>query len=118
MKRTFKATAIAFCFIAAPTLTMAKMPASADTAAPAIMMDKATFVKVVGSANEFEIESSKMAEEKATSAGVKTFAATMIKDHTMAAEGLQKAAKIADETPPALSPKHAAMLKTLKEATG
>jgi putative membrane protein len=118
MKRTFKATAIAFCLIAAPTLTMAKMPASADTAAPAMMMDKATFVKVAGSANEFEIESSKMAEEKATSADVKAFAATMIKDHTMAAEGLQKAARVTGEPPPALSPKHAAMLKTLEGATG
>jgi putative membrane protein len=95
---------------------MAKMPASADTAAPAMSVDKASFVKVVTSSNEFEIESSKLAEQKAKDADVKTFAKKMISDHTEAAEGLKKAAKLGDAAP-VLSPKHAAMLELLKGAT-
>jgi putative membrane protein len=40
----------------------------------------------------------------------------MISDHTMAGDELKKAAKLGDE-PPVLSPKHAAMLETLKGAS-
>lgn len=96
--------------------TFAAMPASADKAAAAMNVDKASFVSVVTSSNAFEIESSKLAEQKAKDADVKEFAATMIKDHTMAAEKLKKAAKLNDEAPK-LSPKHAAMLETLKGAS-
>jgi putative membrane protein len=47
-------------------------------------MDKATFVRAVGGATAFEIDSSKLAVEKATSKDVKKFARQMIKDHTKA----------------------------------
>lgn len=118
MNKILTTALITVSIIASPVLVMAKTPASADTAAPAMMMDKATFVKVVTSANAFEIESSKMAEQKATSSDVKEFAAKMIEDHTMAAKELNKAAKIPEGEAPVLSPKHAAMLKTLEGATG
>jgi len=98
------------------TASFAAMPASADKAAAAMNVDKASFVKVVTSSNAFEIESSKLAEQKAKDADVKDFAAAMIKDHTMAAEELKMAAKL-DSTPPVLSPKHAAMMETLKGAS-
>lgn len=94
----------------------AAMPANADKAAAPLQVDKASFVKVVTSSNTFEIESSKLAERKAKDADVKEFAAQMIKDHTAAAEGLKEAAKLGDEAP-ALAPKHAAMLETLKSAS-
>lgn len=94
----------------------AAMPASADTAPAAMNVDKASFVKVVTSSNAFEIESSKLAEQKAKDADVKEFAKQMIADHTMAGEELKKAAKLGDE-PPVLSPKHAAMLELLKGAS-
>lgn len=117
MNRTFKAALVGVAILSAsPALLMAKMPASADTAAPAMSVDKASFVKVVTSSNEFEIESSKLAEQKAKDADVKTFAKKMISDHTEAAEGLKKAAKLGDAAP-VLSPKHAAMLELLKGAT-
>ena len=99
-----------------PGATMAAMPKSADTAAAPMNVDKASFVKVVTSSNAFEIESSKLAEQKAKDADVKEFAKQMISDHTVAGEELKKAAKLGDE-PPVLSPKHAAMLETLKGAS-
>lgn len=98
------------------TAAMAAMPASADKAAAAMNIDKASFVKVVTSSNAFEIESSKLAEQKAKDADVKEFAKQMIADHTMAAEELKKAAMLGDAAP-ILSPKHAAMLEILKGAS-
>jgi putative membrane protein len=99
-----------------PTVGSAAMPKSADTAAAPMSVDKASFVKVVTSSNAFEIESSKLALEKAKDPDVKAFAKQMIADHTMAGDKLKKAAKLGDE-PPVLSPKHAAMLETLKGAS-
>ncbi|KQS84870.1 hypothetical protein ASG58_20170 [Rhizobium sp. Leaf383] len=96
--------------------TFAAMPASADEAAAPMNIDKASFVKVVTSSNAFEIESSKLAEQKAKDVDVKTFAMQMIKDHTMAGEELKKAAGLGDEVPK-LSPKHAAMIELLKGAS-
>lgn len=100
----------------ASTAAMAAMPANADEAAAAMNVDKASFVKVVTSSNAFEIESSKLAEQKAKDADVKEFAKQMIADHTMAADELKKAAMLGDQAP-MLSPKHAAMLEILKGAS-
>ncbi|MBZ5762921.1 DUF4142 domain-containing protein [Rhizobium sp. VS19-DR104.2] len=115
MNRTISATLLSLSLMMSTT-AMAAMPESADKAAAAMNVDKASFVKVVTSSNAFEIESSKLAEQKAKDADVKEFAAAMIRDHTMAAEELKKAAKLGDEAP-MLSPKHAAMLDTLKGAS-
>jgi len=95
---------------------VAATPASADKAAAAMNVDKASFVKVVTSSNAFEIESSKLAERKAKDADVKEFARQMISDHTMAANELKKAAMLGDDAPK-VSPKHAAMLELLEAAS-
>lgn len=115
MKKTISATLVSLSLLIS-TASFAAMPESADKAAAAMNIDKASFVKVVTSSNTFEIESSKLAEQKAKDADVKEFAKQMIADHTMAGEELKKAAKIGDEAPK-LSPKHAAMLETLKGAS-
>lgn len=91
---------------------------SADTAAAAMNVDKASFVKAVESAGTFEIESGRLAEQKASSADVKSFATRMIADHTRAAGELKEAARIVGNAEPQLSPKHAAMLKLLQDASG
>jgi putative membrane protein len=109
-------TSLVSLLLLTSSASFAAMPASADKAAAAMNVDKASFVKVVTSSNAFEIESSKLAEQKAKDADVKAFAAAMIKDHTMAAEELKKAAKLGEEAPK-LSPTHAAMLETLKGAS-
>ena len=99
-----------------PAAGFAAEPSSADKAAAAFNVDRASFVKVATSSNAFEIESSKLVEQKAKDADVKEFAKQMVADHTKAAEGLMAAAKLGDEAPK-LSPKHAAMLELLKGAS-
>ena len=117
MKTIFTSTLVAIALASScASMATAATPASADTAAPAMNMDKTSFVKVVTSSNAFEIESSKLAEQKAKDADVKEFAKQMIADHTMAAEELKKAAKLGDEASK-LSPKHAGMLEILKGAS-
>ena len=115
MNKLISASLVSFSLLTS-TAAMAAMPASADKAAAAMNVDKASFVKVVTSSNAFEIESSKLAEQKAKDADVKEFAKQMITDHTMAAGELKKAAMLGDEKP-MLSPKHAAMLEILKGAS-
>ncbi len=115
MNKMISASLVSFCMLTS-TASFAAMPESADKAAAAMNVDKASFVKVVTSSNAFEIESSKLAEQKAKDADVKEFAKQMVSDHTLAGDELKKAAKLGDEAPK-LSPKHAAMLETLKGAS-
>lgn len=114
MKKMISASLVSLFLMATPSLAV--MPASADKADAPMNVDKASFVKVVTSSNAFEIESSKLAEQKAKDGDVKEFAVAMIKDHTMAADELKTAAKL-DDAPAKLSPKHAAMLDLLKGAS-
>jgi len=92
----------------------------ADTPAVAAALDKASWVKTVASSNMFEIESSKLALEKASSDEVKAFAQQMIDDHTKAGEKLAGVLeKSGDPLPPReLAPKHAEVLEQLKTADG
>jgi len=78
------------------------------------------FAKTVMSSNEFEIQSSKLAEEKAAAADVMEFAKQVIADHTKAGEGLKAALEKSNMTPeaPKLAPKQAAMVEQLKAASG
>ncbi|MDX8530120.1 DUF4142 domain-containing protein [Mesorhizobium sp. VK25A] len=87
-------------------------------------VDTQTFVATVPNANAFEIQSSKLAEEKSASADVKAFAAQMIKDHSKAGEDFKAALSQGQTTAsikpagPALQPKEQQMLDDLKAATG
>jgi putative membrane protein len=97
----------------APDAAATGAPAAAPTAAPA-------FVAAAASGGMYEVESSKLAQDKATNADVKAFAAMMIKDHTKANDELKAAAGKA--TPPATVPakmdaEHQAMLDQLRTAT-
>lgn len=115
MNKLISASIIALS-LSASTIGFAAEPKPADQAAAPFNVDKASFVKVVTSSNAFEIESSKLAEQKAKDADVKEFAKQMIADHTMAGDELKKAAKLGEDAPK-LSPKHAAMLELLKGAS-
>lgn len=75
------------------------------------------FVQTVASSNAFEIRSSELAATKAQDAGLKSFAAQMVADHTEAAEKLRAAAG-QTPVPDRLSPKHAGMIALLEGATG
>jgi putative membrane protein len=58
--------------------------------AAAYAADKEAFVKKATQSGDFEITSSELAQDKAQSAEVKDFAKMMIKDHTEAAQKLEK----------------------------
>jgi putative membrane protein len=59
-----------------------------------------TFLENAAQGGHAEIEGSKLAEQKASSPDVKTFAARMIKDHTAVGEELTKLASTKGYTPP------------------
>ena len=116
MKNLLLTSCLVVATALSPVAASAAMPESVDKAAPAMNMDKASFLKLVESSNAFEIQSSQMAEKKARDGDVKEFAKHMIADHTKAGEELKTAAKLPADAQPMLSPKHAAMLKTLESA--
>ncbi|OLP59304.1 hypothetical protein BJF93_04215 [Xaviernesmea oryzae] len=121
--RRFRAACLGTVLALSPALAFAQAQTSPSTDAPAPMassmaMDKSTFVKMAGSSNEFEIESSKLAEKRAKSADVKKFARQMVADHTKAGKEMKTAAKMPKSAKPDLAPKHAAMMKQLEAAKG
>ena len=103
----------------AQSATPADLPAVEET-----KVDTETFSKTAASGNRFEIESSRLAEQKNVAADVREFAALMVKDHTKAGEDLKAALEqsltTASVTPrgPALEPKDQAMLDQLKTLDG
>jgi len=82
--------------------------------------DPQQFTDMAAVSNMFEIESSKLALEKATGQPVKDFAQHMIDDHTKAAEAMKQAVDTQGGVtlPNALDQKHQAMLDQLKAASG
>lgn len=73
------------------------------------------FMKKAAIAGEFEIETSRLAQQTGASVPVKSFADMMVKDHTEAATELKALAKIKGVTlPTALDREHAAKLSKLK----
>lgn len=95
-------------------------PKAAGDAAPMMTIDKATFVKVVGSANEFEIQSSELARKTSADDGIKSAADMIIADHKKAGEKLTSLLKAKGDPalPTKLSPKYQKMLDQLKAAKG
>ena len=74
------------------------------------------FVKMVAISDMFEIESSKLAADKATGANTKTFASKMITDHTGSStelKGLVSSGKVKAELPTGLDAKHQKQLESL-----
>lgn len=59
------------------TAQAAEKPAPAGSAAPMMSVDTPTFVKAVAGANEFEIQSSKLAETKSQKGDIKKVAAVI-----------------------------------------
>jgi putative membrane protein len=77
-----------------------------------------SFVETVAISDMFEIESSKLAQQKADSSS-KTFAAKMISDHTKSSNELKAAAaKAKIEVPTALDSSHQSKLDKLKSLNG
>jgi len=113
-------------FAGAPDALAQSDDTNTDAVGPMVTdskVDTQTFVTTVPNANAFEIQSSKLAEEKSASADVKAFAAAMIKDHTKVAEDFKAAVSQGQTTAsikpaaPGLQPKEQ-MLDELKGAGG
>jgi len=112
------AVAAATLFAAIPAAGWSAQQPSTD--ATMTKIDKATFVSTAAAAGKFEIDSSKLALDKAVSPDVKKFARQMIKDHTRAARRLMNIVKKEGDTPPAdaLAPKDEETMKQLQAASG
>jgi putative membrane protein len=86
---------------------------------PAETMNPAAFVKKAALVNLIELETGKIAEERAASAEVKTFAHRMVTDHTEMQAELIKAAKLTTAAlPTETEPAHAARKQQLLAKSG
>jgi putative membrane protein len=77
------------------------------------------FVQLVGAGGMAEVEAARMADSKAQSPAVRSFARAMVRDHGKANDRLMSLAKAARvPPPPKLDPDHQAMLGELKGLSG
>lgn len=82
--------------------------------------DAMRYVAAAGASDLYEIQSSQLAQQKASSDAVRRFAAMMIEHHTMTTQQVTAAAQAAGMTPPppALEPQQAAMIRKLQGLSG
>ena len=105
-------------------VNMAQGPAmnnalGSDTTDPSMPTDAAGFASAVAASDLYEIESGKLAEEKATSAEIKSFAEKLQADHMKSTADLKAAASQSNvAVSPALDAEKQAMLDQLKAASG
>jgi putative membrane protein len=124
MNRLLFATAVvAVC--AGPAFAQNQPATGASPAQPGAMQTQAMpgdqFAKTVATSDMFEIESSKLAEQKARDAKIKSYARLMVKDHSKTSAQLKQTlakAKMNVELPAQLDAKHAQKLKDLQGASG
>ncbi|UZK66667.1 DUF4142 domain-containing protein [Sphingomonas sp. M1-B02] len=92
----------------------------ANMPADAMPTDAMGYVAMAGSSDLYEIESSRLALQRAQSPAVRQFAQMMIDHHTMTTQQVMQAAQAAGMTPPPpmLMPPQRAMLDELQPATG
>ena len=113
-----KALFLSASLLAVPA-AYAQTASGAATTAPMQITDPQQFADMAGSSNMFEIESSRVALEKASSEEVKSFAQHMIDDHGKAGEDMKAAAQDDGITPaPGLQPAHQAKLDELSALEG
>ena len=116
MNKQLTAAAAALALLAAPIAYMPTTAALAAQDTAAAVSTPEDFAKTAAAANMFEIESSRLALEKASSDEVKQFAQHMIDDHTKAGDEMKQAAQADGVTdiPSSLDDKHQAMLDELE----
>lgn len=118
MKRTV--IALACVLIAGPALAQSLGEKTGVNSALGVAPATADFVKEVAISDMFEIESSKLAEQKGN-AQEKSFAQQMVTDHTKTSselKGLVSGGKVQATLPTALDSSHQSKLDKLKSATG
>jgi putative membrane protein len=116
MRRTL--IACACLLIAAPALAQSVGEKTGVNSALGVSPSTPDFVKEVAISDMFELESSKLAQQKGN-ATEKTFASQMITDHTKTStelKGLVTGGKVQAEVPTALDSAHQSKLDKLKAA--
>jgi putative membrane protein len=119
--RTISAAALAVAVLALQPAYSQEMKAKpASDAAPMMTIDRDTFLKMVGSSNVWEIESSKLAQDNAKAADLKDTANMIVADHQKASDKLKMTLEGKGGAAPApeLNVKHRKMLDQLQAAKG
>ena|SRR5690242_10121635 len=119
-RRTITAIATACILFAAPAFAQSVGEKTGVNSALGISPTTADFVKEVAMSDMFEIEASKLAQQKGNAAE-KTFAEQMVKDHTKTStelKGLVTGGKVKAELPMGLDSSHQSKLDKLKKADG
>ena len=118
MRRTMIATA---CLLtAAPALAQSVGEKTGINSMLGVTPSTEDFVKEVAISDMFEIEASKLAQQKGNAAE-KTFASQMVTDHTKTStelKGLVSGGKVKAELPAALDSSHQSKLDKLRAASG
>jgi putative membrane protein len=112
--------ALGFALVAGPALAQSAGEKTGVNSALGISPTTADFVKEVAVSDMFEIESSKLAQDKGN-APEKSFAAQMVTDHTKTStelKGLVSSGKVKAELPSALDSSHQSKLDKLKGESG
>jgi len=107
--------------IAAPALAQSVGERTGVNSALGLTPKTEDFVRQVAISDMFEIESSKLAQQKAANAQVKTFAGQMVTDHgktTTELKGLVSGGKVKASLPTAMDSSHQSMLDKLKGLNG
>ena len=118
MKRTL--IALGCLLLASPSLAQSTGEKTGVNSALGISPTTADFVKEVAISDMFEIESSKLAQDKGN-APEKSFASKMVTDHTKTStelKGLVSGGKVKAELPAALDSSHQSKLDKLKGENG
>src|SRR3977135_3781933 len=118
MKRSINV--LGFLLLAGPALAQSAAEKTGVNSALGISPSTADFVKEVAISDMFEIESSKLAQQKGN-APDKPFASQMVTDHTKTSnelKGLVTSGKVKAELPTALDSSHQSKLDKLKGESG
>jgi putative membrane protein len=87
--------------------------------APAPQIDPANYVQTAGMSDLFEVEAGKVATRRARSSEVRSFARTMVRDHTESTTKIRNAVAASNlgiQLPTALDPQHQEKLAALRSA--
>jgi putative membrane protein len=122
MKSAFVALAAAASIaLAAPALSQSVGERTGVNSALGVTPKTEDFVRQFAISDMFEIESSKLAQQKAANAQVKTFAGQMVTDHgktTTELKGLVSGGKVKASVPTAMDSSHQSKLDKLKGLSG
>lgn len=111
---------LAIALLTSPTMAQTTPPPPPDSAVSIANIDRASFVKMALSSNDWEIQSSELAKKQASSADIKSFASMIIEDHVKAGVKLKNTMDSKNQSMPSasLTSKHQDMLDQLQSAQG